>query len=186
MLIILSFFFSFSILLSVNRAKAGVATESAVPYRGVDAACPSNVTAAVKVGSYVQLPVNNASALLEAVAFVGPISVSVDAMSWSFYGGGVFNGCNAASPDIDHAVQLVGFGTDAASKQDYWLVRNSWGTSWGEAGYIRLYRGSSEACGMDKTPGDGSACEGDTNPVQVCGTCGIWYDNSYPTEVTKA
>ena len=82
---------------------------------------------------------------------------------------------------IDHAVQLVGYGEEKGEK--YWLVRNSWSASWGEAGYIRLSREDSQElmCGMDVTPQDGVACEGDTTPEKVCGTCGILYDTVYPT-----
>lgn len=52
-----------------------------------------------------------------------------------------------------------------------------------QAGYIRLKRDSNDSdnCGMDDSPGDGTACEGDTDPVKVCGECGILYDTSYPT-----
>ncbi len=65
--------------------------------------------------------------------------INVDASAWSAYETGVFNSCNQANPDIDHVVQLVGYGTDP-SQGDYWLVRNSWNTMWGESGYIRLKR----------------------------------------------
>ena len=153
-----------------------------MPYQGADAPCDPTAGKAAKTGGFVKLPENDANALLAAIAQVGPISISVDASAWSFYGGGIFNGCNAAAPDIDHAVQAVGYGTDAG--QDYWLVRNSWSAGWGEAGFIRLYRGAQETCGTDSTPGDGSGCTGGPTTVKVCGTCGIWYDNSYPTNVT--
>merc|ERR1711879_888791 len=61
--------------------------------------------------------------------------------------------------NIDHAVQLVGYGEENGVM--YWLVRNSWG-GWGEKGYIRIQRfgEGKEPCGMDKTPQDGMACEG--------------------------
>jgi len=52
---------------------------------------------------------------------------------------------------LDHAVQLVGYGTD--NGQDYWTVRNSWNTDWGEDGYIRLARGDGiNACGVADQP----------------------------------
>lgn len=156
--------------LGFEWAKSGIAAVETVPYLGADDKCPANVTLAAKVGGYVKLPENNGTALLEAVATVGPISVSVDASAWSFYGGGIFNGCNKQNPTINHAVQLVGYGSENGN--DYWLVRNSWSSGWGESGYIRLYRGKAESCGTDTAPGDGSACDGQTDPVKVCGTCG--------------
>ncbi len=78
---------------------------------------------------------------------------------------------------------LVGYGEENGQK--YWLVRNSWSASWGEAGYIRLHRGDDEEtnCGSDITPWDGSACAGEIEPVTACGTCGILFDTAYPTSV---
>jgi len=118
---------------------------------------------------------------MNAVATLGPIAISVDASSWHAYSSGIYNGCNQANPDIDHAVVLVGYGSDNGT--NYWLVRNSWSASWGESGYIRLLRGADEAtnCGTDTTPLDGTACVGHADPVTVCGTCGILYDSAYPT-----
>jgi len=79
---------------------------------------------------------------LHASATVGPIAVSVDASKWSRYSSGIFNGCDyAANIDINHAVVLVGYGTDEALG-DYWLIRNSWGPNYGEDGYIRIARDS--------------------------------------------
>jgi cathepsin L len=131
------------------------------------------------------LPANNYTALVTAVATKGPISISIAAggMGWQFYGGGIMKpGLFNKGFDIDHAVQLVGYGEEKGLM--YWLVRNSWG-SWGEKGYIRLERfgEGKEPCGIDKTPQDGMACAGDTKPVKQCGLCGILSSSSYPTGV---
>ena len=151
-------------------------------YYGVESECAINPTAVPKaqISGYTQLAENNYEELMNAVAQTGPIAVSVDASKWSAYDSGIFDGCNQDKPDINHAVVLVGYGTD--NGQDYWLVRNSWSASWGEAGYIRLARTASEGtrCGTDTTPQDGTACEGDDEPVTVCGTCGVLYDSAYP------
>jgi len=105
--------------------------------------------------------------------------LSVDAASWSAYEEGVFDGCNQTNPDLDHAVQLVGFGTDSQFG-DYWLVRNSWAPLWGENGYIRLRRTPVERCGVDVTPSHGDGCRGGPPTEYVCGTCGVVYDALYP------
>jgi len=69
----------------------------------------------------------------------GPVSVSVDATTWQYYLSGVYTGCSLSSTGVNHAVQIVGYGTDEAAG-DYWTIRNSWGESWGEHGYIRIPR----------------------------------------------
>jgi cathepsin L len=150
-------------------------------YYGVDQACsiPTGSPVAA-IDGYVRLPENNYTALMNAIATVGPIGISVDASAWSSYAGGIFDGCNQVNPDIDHAVVLVGYGEEAGKK--YWIVRNSWSPKWGEEGYIRIARTDDEEgrCGSDITPQNGNACEGETDPQKVCGTCGILFDTSYP------
>jgi cathepsin L len=131
-----------------------------------------------KVTSYVNLPANEYDPIVTQLA-QGPLAISVDASAWFTYESGVFNGCNQTNPDIDHAVQLVGMGTDPALG-DYWLVRNSWSPSWAEDGYIRLHRSSQVTCGIDTTPDHGDGCTGGPPTVTVCGTCGILYDAVYP------
>ena len=67
-------------------------------------------------------------ATMAHLANVGPLAVAVDASNWSFYSGGVFDGCDFSDNiGLNHAVQMVGYGTDPA-EGDYWIVRNSWGT----------------------------------------------------------
>jgi len=135
--------------------------------------------AAVMVSSFVNLPPNEQDPILNYLGMTGPLAISVDAATWSSYESGVFNGCNQTAPDIDHAVQLVGYGTDS-TLGDYWLVRNSWSPAWGENGYIRLKRTTEIQCGTDSTPSDGDGCSGGPPTVKVCGTCGILFDGVYP------
>merc|ERR1712184_11650 len=87
---------------------------------------------------------------------------------------------------LNHAVQLVGYGTDAA-EGDYWIVRNSWGSGWGEGGYIRLARDAEAQCGTDSTPMDGTACVGGpgNDEQHVCGQCGVLFDVSWPLGATR-
>jgi len=160
----------------------GLSQEKDYPYvsgGGSNYKCDmTKVKPAVRVANYYDLASNQLNPVLQHVATVGPLSISVDASSWSDYDSGVFDGCNNQSPDIDHAVQLVGYGTDP-SNGDYWLVRNSWGTGYGEAGYIRLKRYATPPCGIDTTPSDGDGCNGGPSEVTVCGNCGILFDTTY-------
>lgn len=169
----------------------GAPSEESYPYTsggggGNKSACRYDPQAAgVSVLGYVKLPANEEGRVMHALATVGPLAVNVDASRFALYAGGVFDGCSAASDvDIDHAVQLVGWGADEATGLDYWLVRNSWSAAWGEEGYMRLRRTPGPpACKPDRTPADGSDCEGVPSPVQevtVCGDCGVLYDVSYP------
>ena len=108
------------------------------------------------------------------------------ASDWGLYMGGVFDGCDFDQDIVvNHAVLLVGYGTDPTGG-DYWLIKNSWGDLWGEmftedAGYIKLKRRSEPQCGTDRSPLDGSGCvDGGVDEVLVCGTCAVLSDNSYP------
>lgn len=128
----------------------------------------------------VQVETNNASALMEALALVGPQSISVAAAPWMSYEGGIFVN-NASLPSnvtwgIDHAVQCVGYGHDFDNGMDYWIVRNSWGTNWGEDGFIRLSRPKVEPCGTVPQSGGQKAC----------GTSGILSQPGYPQVMTLA
>lgn len=141
----------------------------------------NNMPAVAGVTGYNTLPSNNQEALMEVVATVGPVTVAVDASNWSGYREGVFDGCDFdQNIGLNHAVVLVGYGTDEADG-DYWLVRNSWGSGWGEDGYIKLKRQNEAQCGVNNTP-EGGACPGGpgNDPQKVCGQCGILYTSSIP------
>jgi len=140
---------------------------------------------AAGVSNYVQLPQNDAGALIRAVQH-GPVAVSVAASDWWMYHGGIFDGCNKSSPVLNHAVTLMGYGqvqTDKYGKVFYWLIRNSWSATWGEHGYMRLRRYPyGEPCGVDSKPLDGYSCAAHApDNITACGECGILSDSAYPT-----
>ena len=125
---------------------------------------------------------NDANALETALANVGPVAVTV-AANWASYGGGIFSGgCSnfpGSSCTLDHAVVAVGY------TQDYWLVRNSWGSGWGEDGYIRLTRKHDNTTYTDTNPQDGDACEPFPSKQYPMGESGILFDTAYPVGVSK-
>jgi len=128
---------------------------------------------------------NDQDAVMEHLANVGPLAVAVDASAFGRYSSGVFAGCDFNSNiGLNHAVVLVGYGTDE-THGDYWIVRNSWGSSWGEHGYIRMQRQATAQCGVNSTPMDGTACVGGpgNDEQTVCGQCGILFDVSWPLGV---
>jgi len=86
------------------------------------------------------------SALKTAVATYGPSSICVNAAPWQFYAKGVMKAsCPGAYNQLDHCVQLIGYGT--MSGINYWIVKNSWAADWGEQGYIYLQIGKN-LCGV--------------------------------------
>jgi cathepsin L len=161
----------------------GLSSEWTYPYTsyfGTNHMCNQNqIEVVARVTKFVNLPVNEQAPVLNYIASYGPLAISVDASSWAHYETGVYNGCNQTNPDLDHAVMLVGYGTDS-QYGDYWIVRNSWSPQWGEQGYIRLHRQNPVTCGTDLNPSDGDGCTGGPPTVTVCGTCGILFDTLYP------
>jgi|Transcript_45397 cathepsin L len=108
---------------------------------------------AVTVSKYLSVKRNSPKQMKAALA-KQPLAVSVDAEKRMFmsYKSGVLDS-DKCGTDLDHAVLAVGFGTDAKSGLDYWLVKNSWNTTWGDQGYIKLSivngRGT---CGVQMEP----------------------------------
>jgi len=127
---------------------AGITTEDAYPYTAVDGTC---VAAGKPVGATISsfhdvTAGSETVALLEAVTNA-PTSIAIEADQSGFqlYQSGVFNG--VCGQNLDHGVLLVGFDHDNGSNLDYWILKNSWGTSWGEQGYMQIVRGENE-CGL--------------------------------------
>lgn len=130
----------------------GLVEESAYPYQAEDGTCEaSKFERVVRIRNYQDVEQYNEDALKAAVA-QQPISVAIEAdqNGFQFYNGGVFDGYCGTS--LDHGVLVVGYGTE--SGKDYWLIKNSWGGSWGDQGYIKIVRGLGGAgqCGVAEMP----------------------------------
>jgi len=137
--------------------KNGLDTEESYPY--VDTMGASDTTCKAAQGKkgvstidgFVSVPTDETQ-IAAQLTTLGPLSVALNAAWMQFYFGGVSDPWICSSSSIDHAVLLVGYGTAPAGilskAKDYWIIKNSWGESWGEKGYYRLKRGSGK-CGVN-------------------------------------
>jgi C1A family cysteine protease len=122
----------------------GITSEASYPYKGVDGTCSKGKAVAATITSFKDIPAGDENSLLTAVA-KQPVSVAIEAdqLAFQFYSKGILSsGCGK---NLDHGVLAVGYGTEGST--DYWIVKNSWGASWGESGYIRIKRGL-DLCGI--------------------------------------
>ncbi|KAJ4454195.1 putative Digestive cysteine proteinase 1 [Paratrimastix pyriformis] len=134
----------------------GIATEATYPYTGVDGVCRTGDMGPemfpVKISSYVDLTPRNEGAMAEALVAKGPVAVSIDASGkkFRFYKSGVYAGpCSSMAWKLNHSVLDVGYGTSGI--KPYWILKNSWGTSWGMNGYMYIARGRN-MCGVATDP----------------------------------
>jgi len=135
--------------------KSGLTTETNYPYTGTDGNCNSNraSSAAASITGHEDVPTNEEASLQKAVA-AQPVSVAVDGGDnvFRFYKGGVLSG--KCGTDLDHGIAAVGYGV-ADDGTKFWVMKNSWGTSWGEDGFIRMERDIADEqglCGLAMQP----------------------------------
>ncbi|KAM1605687.1 hypothetical protein PS2_026396 [Malus domestica] len=131
------------------KYNGGLDTEAAYPYVGVDGACKfSSENVGVHVVDSVNITLGAEEELKHAVAFVRPVSVAFQVVqSFRFYKSGVYTSdtCGSSSMDVNHAVLAVGYGVEDGVP--FWLIKNSWGQSWGDNGYFKMEYGKN-MCGV--------------------------------------
>ncbi|XP_020089327.1 fruit bromelain-like isoform X2 [Ananas comosus] len=122
-------------------ANKGVTAQANYPYVGYKGTCAANSKPnAAYITGYQQVqPSYNERAIMYAVANQ-PTVIAIDASSYYFnhYNGGIFKG--PCGTNIFHAVTVVGYGQDSSTGDKYWIIKNSWGNTWGENGYVRMLR----------------------------------------------
>lgn len=125
-------------------ASVGLELASSYPLSSINAACDFNPQLPkVKIGNWSGAQfTGNEDAMRTALYQYGPLTAGVSTMGWGLYSGGVLTSCGTS---LSHVVLVVGWGVDQGLP--YWRVKNSFGTSWGENGYIRLLRGQN-MCGI--------------------------------------
>ena len=137
----------------------GLCLNQSYPYNATDGFCKNQTcTKKVFIDKYYTVMPNNEKQLEKAVA-KQPVSVAIQANTRSFqlYKKGIYTDPMCGT-QLDHGVVVVGYGYDTFYNLSYWIVRNSWGATWGENGYIRILKNSEDPQGE----------------------CGIAIDPSYP------
>lgn len=133
----------------------GLETEKDYKYDGMDEKChfdKTKVKATIDGGVAIS---KNETEMAQWLLKNGPISIGINANAMQFYMGGVSHPWKFLCPDsgIDHGVLIVGFGEHKypifKEEMPFWIVKNSWGTGWGEQGYYRVFRGDG-TCGVNQ------------------------------------
>ena len=132
------------------KVNNGIDTEASYPYKAVDEKCKFK---AANVGAtdtgFIDISSGSEDDLVTAIATIGPISVAIDASqdSFQFYSSGIYYESACSSTELDHGVTAVGYGSQGSGK-DFYIVKNSWGTTWGDQGYIMMSRNKNNNCGI--------------------------------------
>lgn len=158
-----------------EKKEGGLCTLADYPYQGVAGECAEascDLVPGSELFEFDDVPPQSTAALMEALTHQ-PVSVAIFAASplFQFYQGGIFDWCpDALSSILDHGVLAVGYGREPPIDWDpfaytdgYFIIKNSWGETWGDNGYIKLARDTT-----DENDGEGN------------GMCGILLQASYP------
>jgi len=128
----------------------GVDTEESYPYKAQtgDVCLAKNGTVGASISSFKDIQSGSEKVLMSAVMNIGVIAGAIDASqtSFQFYSSGVYYDAQCSPTNLDHGVNIVGYGSDKG--QDYYIVKNMWGTGWGANGYVLMSRNRNNNCGI--------------------------------------
>ncbi|CAO1331017.1 unnamed protein product [Diamesa serratosioi] len=126
----------------------GIDTEGSYPYKGVAGQCKYNKhSLGATCTGYKSIQSGHEEMLMNAAATIGPIAIAVNVKpSFQHYHTGVYFEPTCSTTNLNHAVLIVGYGSE--SGHDFWTVKNSWGLSWGQDGYIKMARNKNNNCGI--------------------------------------
>lgn len=133
--------------------KNGLITDDKYPYKasdkGEDKGC-NKFDSQLKISRFEKITKGNEDELMDAVCQYGPVSVAIDASAKEFmlYKDGIYKNSECSSDKTNHGVLVVGYGYDEYVEQEYWIIKNSYNSSWGESGYARLPRRFNNHCGI--------------------------------------
>jgi len=126
-----------------------ITTEAAYPYTATDGTCNKPSVFGAKISNWTAV-VSKVSVIESYLVQQGPLSICLNAGPLMSYSSGIITGAASTCPgdESDHAVLLVGYATDSSSGVHYWIVKNSWNTSWGESGYFRIQAYDNDSSGI--------------------------------------
>ncbi len=127
----------------------GIEKQADYKYTGRDGSCKFVKTkAALQVVGHVSAASQDENEVKSFLYSTGPLAIALNADPLQFYNGGIIDAdANDCDPQgLNHGVTLVGYGSENGT--DYWIVKNSWGSGWGEDGYFRMARGKG-TCGIN-------------------------------------
>ena len=141
------------------KENGGIMTDEDYPYTGYKGSCKSDPSKYVdmKITGYKKLGSSSSTwspvdedEIKEFLYETGPLAVALNANPLQTYTGGVLDKTSSQCPTsgMNHAVTMVGYGHADDVDKDYWIIKNSWGKSWGEKGYFRIRRGNG-TCGIN-------------------------------------
>jgi len=128
----------------------GIESEASYPYKGTDGTCVFDKKKVVTtISSWSSVPSGQETVMASMLYQYGPVASAVDASHTSFqmYKSGVYMSSSCKAADVDHGIAVTGYGFDGPNRIPFWKLKNSWDVTWGEQGYMKIFRGNN-MCGI--------------------------------------